>query len=272
MSKSACLRIQDVRAILRLVGECRDLGDDPAAWRLHLFKTLARFTGAALTTGGEVAGVRAGRPTCANVVTWGWENGLNRDAWFEGLANFQSDSSFSLSWSRYAARLRQDDGVALTRKDLVRDEEYEASAEYWAASRPTGVDHTLGCYRSLPGAADVYCGITLWRAAGEPEFTPRDRALVRETYAALAPLIGGPLACPAEPSPSALPPRVRQVLRCLLEGDGDKQIAARLGLTRHTVNQYAKALFRHFGVQSRAELLARWVRRGFPARFAWEDG
>jgi DNA-binding NarL/FixJ family response regulator len=68
-----------------------------------------------------------------------------------------------------------------------------------------------------------------------------------------------------------LPPRVRQVLRCLLEGDGDKQIAVRLGLTRHTVNQYTKLLFRHFGVASRTELLARWVRRGFPAGFAWED-
>jgi DNA-binding CsgD family transcriptional regulator len=64
---------------------------------------------------------------------------------------------------------------------------------------------------------------------------------------------------------------VRQVLRCLLEGDGDKQIAARLGLSPHTVNQYAKAVFQHFGVRSRAELLARWVRRSFPARFAWED-
>ena len=56
-----------------------------------------------------------------------------------------------------------------------------------------------------------------------------------------------------------------------LEGDTDKQAAARLGLTRHTVNQYAKLLFRHFGVRSRAELLARWVRRGWGGRFAWAD-
>jgi len=32
-----------------------------------------------------------------------------------------------------------------------------------------------------------------------------------------------------------------------------------------------KTLFRHFGVQSRAELLACWVRRGFPAGCSWED-
>ena len=95
--------------------------------------------------------------------------------------------------------------------------------------------------------------------------------LLREVQAAVVPLVGGPLARPGEPSPAELSPRVRQVLRCLLEGDGDKQIAKRLGLTRHTVNQYLKTLYRHFGAQSRAELLARWVRRGFPGAFSWED-
>jgi DNA-binding CsgD family transcriptional regulator len=50
------------------------------------------------------------------------------------------------------------------------------------------------------------------------------------------------------------------VLRCLLEGD-DKQIALRLGLGRHTVNQYIKTIFRHFGTASRGELLARWICR-----------
>jgi DNA-binding CsgD family transcriptional regulator len=51
-----------------------------------------------------------------------------------------------------------------------------------------------------------------------------------------------------------------------LEGDGDKQIAARLVLSKYTVNQYTKLIFRHFGVNSRPELLARWVRRGYGGR------
>jgi hypothetical protein len=61
------------------------------------------------------------------------------------------------------------------------------------------------------------------------------------------------------------------VLRCLLEGDSDKQVGLRLGLPRHTVNQYAKQIFAHFGVGSRAELLARWVRRGWGGRFVWAE-
>ncbi|HEV2296121.1 MAG TPA: helix-turn-helix transcriptional regulator [Tepidisphaeraceae bacterium] len=58
-----------------------------------------------------------------------------------------------------------------------------------------------------------------------------------------------------------LSPRLRQVLECLLRGDGAKQAAARLGLSIHTVNDYVKDLYRRFGVSSRSELLALFVSR-----------
>jgi DNA-binding CsgD family transcriptional regulator len=54
---------------------------------------------------------------------------------------------------------------------------------------------------------------------------------------------------------------VRQVLGCLLEGDSDKQAAARLRVSRYTVNQYVKLIFTHFNVTTRGELLARWIKR-----------
>lgn len=58
-----------------------------------------------------------------------------------------------------------------------------------------------------------------------------------------------------------VPPRQRQVLACLLHGDSAKQVARRLGLSVHTVNEYVKALYRRFNVQSRAELMARFAGR-----------
>jgi DNA-binding CsgD family transcriptional regulator len=134
-----------------------------------------------------------------------------------------------------------------------------------------GVDHAVYCFRPVPGAGDEVAGAILTRAAGEPDFTTRGTAIVQEAFAVLGPLVGGPLARFAEPSPSALPPRCRQVLRCLLEGDGDKQVAARLGLSRYTVNEYTKRVYRHFGVEGRAELLARWVRRGWGLNGGWAD-
>jgi DNA-binding CsgD family transcriptional regulator len=75
---------------------------------------------------------------------------------------------------------------------------------------------------------------------------------------------------------SPTPPRwacrpARQILACLLEGDGDKQVATRLNISRFTVNQYTKMIFQHFGVQSRPELLARWIRRGHRLPFTWAE-
>lgn len=54
--------------------------------------------------------------------------------------------------------------------------------------------------------------------------------------------------------------RLRQTLEALLTGDSEKQVAAKLGLSRHTVHIYVKALYRHFAVSSRGELLAKCLR------------
>lgn len=55
-------------------------------------------------------------------------------------------------------------------------------------------------------------------------------------------------------------PRQREVLDHLLAGHSEKQIAEKLGLSPNTVHHHIKALHRHFGVSSRSELLARWVK------------
>ena len=72
--------------------------------------------------------------------------------------------------------------------------------------------------------------------------------------------VGTSLATDARGPFAALPPRLRQTLGCLLEGDSEKQVALRLGLSRHTVHEYVSELYRRFGVQSRAELLALCLR------------
>ena len=41
----------------------------------------------------------------------------------------------------------------------------------------------------------------------------------------------------------------------LLDGDAEKQVATKLGLSRHTVHQYVKLLYRELQVSSRGELL-----------------
>jgi len=58
-----------------------------------------------------------------------------------------------------------------------------------------------------------------------------------------------------------LSPRRRTVLNLVLEGMSRKSIATQLGISEHTLGGYVKDIFRHFGVHSQAELIARF-RRG----------
>lgn len=55
--------------------------------------------------------------------------------------------------------------------------------------------------------------------------------------------------------------RERQTLELLLDGGSEKQIANGLAISRHTVHVYVKSLYKRFGVNSRPELLAKWIRR-----------
>lgn len=51
-------------------------------------------------------------------------------------------------------------------------------------------------------------------------------------------------------------PRTKRVLELLVEGKAEKEIAAALGMSRHTVHVHVKAIYRLFGATSRPELLA----------------
>ena len=57
-----------------------------------------------------------------------------------------------------------------------------------------------------------------------------------------------------------LPRRLRQTLQYLLSGDSEKQVASKMRLSRHTVHNYTKMLYRRYGVNSRGELLAKFLR------------
>src|SRR5262249_46860608 len=52
----------------------------------------------------------------------------------------------------------------------------------------------------------------------------------------------------------------RRVFDLLLTGHPEKAIAQRLNLSYHTVHNHVRAIFRTFGVHSRAELLGRMIR------------
>jgi DNA-binding CsgD family transcriptional regulator len=61
---------------------------------------------------------------------------------------------------------------------------------------------------------------------------------------------------------TALSNREREILALLADGLGNKQIAARLGISANTVKTHLELLFEKLGVSSRAEAVATGVKRG----------
>lgn len=76
---------------------------------------------------------------------------------------------------------------------------------------------------------------------------------------------GAPLRTPrthARASGEPLTPREAEVLGMLADGLANKEIAARLGISSHTVKTHVQSLFAKLGADTRAEAVALGVRRG----------
>ena len=66
---------------------------------------------------------------------------------------------------------------------------------------------------------------------------------------------------PPELPDAGLTPRETDVLACLVDGAANKVIARRLGISQHTVKFHVEAIFTKLGVTSRAEAVAKSLRR-----------
>jgi DNA-binding CsgD family transcriptional regulator len=256
--KSERLRLAEVRAVFHLVDECRELGADHLAWRSHLAAHLSPLVG------GQVAMVleSATPPDPAmpgrvfGGVAVGWPSAQAQEIWTSYFArgDYQREPLFQAIQPLAIRR-----GLC-SRDQAVDDPTWFGSTFYNETLRLCECGDMLVSFRDLrPGRRQNF--VSVYRPLGAGVFRRRERHLVRLLHQELGRHFGVALATLDDPSPSDLTPRQRATLRCLLEGDGEKQVAARLGVSTLTVHSYVKALYRHFGVASRPELLAYFLRR-----------
>jgi DNA-binding CsgD family transcriptional regulator len=256
MSKADTLRLRDVRNAYRLIGECRDLGSDPTVWRRHMLAGVQRLFGATQVAGGEGQLCRPTGPIRALSAF----DVTDDPVVHAGFVAYQraggpADDPYWRAFVRVPGRL-----VTLARRQLVPDADWFRSHSYQAFRKPGRIMHELSSVMatSADGRMSV---ISLNRVIGEADFSAREQRLFDFFHSELGRLIGSALASVTEPAPDSLSPRLRQTLRCLLEGDSENQIAARLGLSQATVHQYVMMLYERFGVRSRGQLLAHVLRR-----------
>ncbi len=257
MSKSEHLTAAHELAVVRLVNECCELGDDAPAWQAHFLAGLRGLTDALVVATGPLPGVSRYAVTVAEL---GWPSEAVRLKWH----HWERDPRNIAEHPTLMGFLHAP-GTTLTRtrRQLAPDREWERDAFARDRLRPDGIDEAI-LARVSAGAAGLVYTTTVMRPAASRAYSARDGRLVERLHAELEPHLGRALLVTTQPNLHGLSPRRRQVLAALLDGDSEKQVALRLGISPATVHDHVKALHRHFGVATRAELLAYFLRRYRP--------
>jgi DNA-binding CsgD family transcriptional regulator len=256
MAKAQRLRLSEIRDIFRLVGECRELGGDPIAWRQHALAGLSRLLGGAVAMSMELQ--RLGDPApnvewvrVLSVVEYGWPTAAERGHFWRFMADGPPDRHPMMGPMSKAPEAL----ISRRRCEVVADAVWYNGAFVNEYLRAAGSDDNLiSAYVPASGLGHTFNVSRRW---GDGPFEVRQRRLLHLCHGELAALRGRRLATGTGPSIAELPVRLRQVLLCLLEGDSEKQAAARLNIRPATAHEYVKRLHRRLGVQSRGELFAR---------------
>lgn len=121
------------------------------------------------------------------------------------------------------------------------------------------LDISPGIMSCRPVDATTLSAISIHRKMDRPFFSERESRLAHILLSEIPWLHPrGANAGDVGAVPS-LSPRKRSVLMLLVAGQTRAEIATHLGLSPHTVNGYVKEIFGHFGVNSQAQLAARFL-------------
>ena len=237
------LRLRDVRNVFRLIGEVREMGADPKVWRPHMVKRLLHLFGAQIVVSSEVHAQTTRVPGRLRVIDIGW--GCDGDDNLWDIHSERDDENLE-SWRLVAGHpLADQAGDAVEVEVPVKP------------IKPVygGRSFVLSQY-PLPhiNAVDQ---LGIHRAFGDAAFSSAEHRLIRLFHSELGRLWRKDVLRAAKDPQLDLPPRLSQTLTELLSGKSEKEIAARLELSRHTIHNYVKALHQRFEVSSRGELLAK---------------
>ena len=251
---SGNLAADDVRALLRLCGELRELGADPAAWRDHLTLAFERLCAASVAMVGELrvkphSAGSGGR--CADAVAL--LHAADRGVAADRRARFYDD----VIWIDHASDPTLDAVLPLYGTAFTRARSQLVADDGWYRSpcaerlRAHDCDDFLFSMAPVPRLG-VISSIETFRPWGGRRFSDRERLILQLLHEELA----RDWIADAG-SGVRLTPRQRQVLELLRAGLSEKEIAGRLDISDHTAHDHVKAVYRAAQVRSRGELLAR---------------
>lgn len=256
MAKSGAILFDDARRALKLVAELHDLPPSITVRAHHLINGMCDLLGAQNGLLGVLSHFRqGGTPEILHAVTGGDIDPVAQRAYGKYV-----DTEYVRDPLIEATIHDCIKPVLFERRQRVSDRDWYGSAHVAEFRRQlTRVDDSIYAYFPLsqPG---LVVGLGINRAWNDRPFGEREKRLIELMHDQLAWLYRqfdqeNESGFPHVKRP--LSQRLQQTLARLVAGDSEKQIASTLNLSVHTVHDYVKQLYRLYGVNSRAELLAK---------------
>jgi hypothetical protein len=133
MASSNRLRLSDIRAVFRVVGECCELGQDSTLWRRHMLVELLRLTGGQVAMGGPTKMHNSfGGAQPLPVLDLGWDGPRERGIFQQYMHDRMhlSDPAIARFGARLATIPRSVKSLTRSRRQLADDRAWYTSAAY----------------------------------------------------------------------------------------------------------------------------------------------
>jgi two-component system response regulator DesR len=183
-----------------------------------------------------------------DVVHWGFRLMLGNQPWVERCISSRTAAE------AYALAARYRPHVALVDLFIGEESGPEICAQLRERSPDTHILLISGAGRISPGAA---------KAAGASGFIPKDWGAADISRAVRMVGLGMTVFQPqVDVDGTPLSPREREVLDLIAGGSTNREIAAALHLSPHTIKEHTSSLYRKLGARNRADAVQRAQRLG----------
>jgi DNA-binding CsgD family transcriptional regulator len=244
---------EDVRAVVRLLADVAVLEGDLADKKQALMQGLQELIDADGWLW-SITHVEAGTrvPICTGLM----HSGLTEDqltGWLEASQSAcpppEDEACFEL--------VQTGKHFTRTRQQLVSDADWYSHPAVIRHRLQRGIDHFLYSVYPLEDP-DMFSAIGFFRSVGRPPFSERQSRIAHILLSEVEWLHYAELPGERGRKVPQLSPRQRVVLIMLVEAHDKDKIADLLHLSPHTVKDYMKAIYKHFGVSSQLELIHRF--------------
>jgi DNA-binding CsgD family transcriptional regulator len=247
--------IGDLRAMLRLVRQVQNLPPNREKRKRFVVCTLCGVLGARVGLALDIKGLMPGCDASIDDVTIA-PDGVGRNG--QALPPLQEDLLTEPLLGAILNRLNPDGVTTVLRSDLIADDSWRASDRFKEFYSDSNVGDAIWSLRP-GGASGEFHALAFYGGSKVTPFAPHERMIVHALHSELDAMYDctGTPAC--ERTMQSLTPRENEVLSLLLGGDSEKLIAYKIGISRNTIHDYVKTIYRQFNVASRPELMSQFI-------------